>query len=185
MTGGWKGTGQESITHGDFGEMWLEVAAASIGLLHGKAPIPDLEKADVEVTYNGELNGFLNPSVKIQVKTTTQNFSVDPASGDMTYGLDAKTYGFLRKENHCTPRAVAVVGLNGNGQRSRVTDEGLLLLGHARWVDLKGAPESQNAATVSITLPGCNTFDQFGLMEMIGTIGIPRSTRATPQDYWE
>ena len=53
---------------GDFGEAWLEVVASGCGLLRGRSTL-DLEKADVELTYPGRLEGSYCPTVKVQVKT--------------------------------------------------------------------------------------------------------------------
>ena len=54
---------------GDFGETWLEVVASGCGLLHGWATTLDLDKADVQLTLRGYVDGTYSPTVLVQVKT--------------------------------------------------------------------------------------------------------------------
>ena len=70
----------QNAIQGDFGEAWLEVVASGCGLLRGRSTL-DLEKADLELTYPGLLEGSYCPSVKMQVKTQV-NLKTD-ANGNL------------------------------------------------------------------------------------------------------
>ncbi len=53
---------------GDFGETWVELMAAAGRVLHNRSSTLDLDKADVELTLQGEHWGTYSPTVKVQVK---------------------------------------------------------------------------------------------------------------------
>lgn len=61
---------RENQEQGDFGEAWLHVIAAGSNILHGTPTTLDLEKADVELVLQGDVDGMYCPTVKVQVKTT-------------------------------------------------------------------------------------------------------------------
>jgi Domain of unknown function (DUF4365) len=166
---------------GDFGEAWLEVVASGCGLLRGRSTL-DLEKADVELTYPGQLEGSYCPTVKVQVKTQV-NLKTDP-NGNLVYNLDVQTYDSLRRDDHTVRRVLVVIGLMADGPRVRLHEDGTLLVGHGAWASLEGHPPTPNTTTQVVRLPAANTLDENGLYRMLSTYGIRRPFPVPDEDPW-
>ena len=168
---------------GDFGEAWLEAVAAGCGLLHGRPATLDHQKADVQLTFPGDIGGTYNPTVMVQVKTEV-NLRADQ-DGNFAYDLDLSTYDMLRRDDHSVRRILAVIGLSGDGTRVRLHVDGTLLVGRGAWVSLEGQPASVNTTSQVIRLPAVNTLDEPGLYRMLGTYGVRRSSPVPDVDLWE
>ena len=84
---------EQNALQGDFGEAWLEAVAAGCGILHGRPTSLDLQKADVHLYLRALVNGVYNPSVLVQVKTTTTLRRIGDG-GDYSFDLDIETYVF-------------------------------------------------------------------------------------------
>lgn len=166
---------------GDFGEAWLEVVASGCGLLRGRSSL-DLEKADVELTYLGQLDSSYCPTVKVQVKTQV-SLRTD-ANGNLVYNLDVRTYDSLRRTDHTVRRVLVVIGLLADGPRVRLREDGTLLVGHGAWVSLEGYPPTPNTTTRVVRLPEANTLDEDGLYRMLSTYGIRRPLPVPDEDLW-
>lgn len=167
---------------GDFGEAWLEVVAAGCGLLHGRPFSLDAVKADVQLMMPGEAVGTYNPSVFVQVKTTTDLREL--SNGDYGYDLDVATYDLLRRPDHMIPRVLVVIGVPRDGENIRLRPDGTLLVGRGAWVSLEGRPPSDNRRTQTVHLPAANTLDRAGLERMLKEIGVRRSTPVQDVDPW-
>lgn len=176
-------SGDEKVLQGEFGESWLEVVAAGCGLLHGRPATVDLEKADVQLTQCGVVDGTYNPTVKVQVKTTTSLRITE--DGHAVYHLDVGTYDVLRRLDHSVRRVLVVIVLPEDGARVRLVEEGTLLVGRGAWVSLEAAPPTDNTATTAVRLPLCNTLDRDGLYAMLRRHGVRRSTPVPDFDVWE
>lgn len=172
--------GVENPTQGDFGEAWVEVIAAAAGMDHGRFT-PDRDMVDVEITLLEELPGLYHPSVKVQAKT--QRGLMVRKDGTMRYRLDRRTYDFLRRPDHTTPRVLAVFGLHDSGTRLRLAEDGTLLCGVGLWVSLRGKPDV-TAKSVLVELPAENKLDVAGLREMIVKCGVRQSTAVPDENMW-
>jgi hypothetical protein len=172
--------GMDNTTQGDFGEAWLEALAAASGMDHVRLK-PDRNKVDVVVTLLEEVGGAYCPEVKVQVKTE-RGLAVD-SEGSLRYRLDADTYNFLRRADHSTPRLLVVFGLDGSGERVKLTTDGTLLCGVGRWVSLKGR-EPIESESVVIELPATNKLDLSGLRDMVIRCGVQQSTPVPTIDTW-
>jgi hypothetical protein len=173
-------SGQNAI-QGDFGEAWLEVVASGCGLLRGRSTL-DLEKADLELTYPGQLGDSYCPTVKVQVKTQV-NLKTD-ANGNLVYNLDVQTYDSLRRDDHTVRRVLVVIGLLADGPRVKLHEDGTLLIGRGAWVSLEGCSPTANTATQVVRLPPENTLNGNGLHRMLATYGIRRSFPVPNADPW-
>ncbi len=174
--------GVGNALQGDFGESWLEAVAAGCGLSHGRPDALDLDKADVQLMLRGVVTGTYNPTVKVQVKTEV---GLLPAGdGAFSYSIDIETYDVLRREDHVIRRILVVIGLEADGPRVRLQDDGTLLVGHGAWVSLEGMPKSENTTKQVVKLPVTNTIDHAGLERMLKEYGV-RSTAPVPTiDLW-
>lgn len=175
------GRGENSLLQGDYGEMWLRAVAAGSGFLHGRPTTLDLEKADIELVHRGELNGVWNPTVKVQVKTTTHLREED---SHFLYDLDVETYDALRRDNETVRRVLAVFRLPVNGDRVRLLEDGTLLAGRGAWMSLEGEPVTPNKSTQVVRLPVANTIDRAGLRRMLETYGGRWSTPVAEVNAW-
>jgi hypothetical protein len=167
---------------GDFGEMWLRTAASNCRIQHEGVGSLDLDKKDVELTWLDTLDGMRNPTVKVQVKTTVG--IPRPIDGCYSYALDRDTYDFLRDSNHVVKRVLVVVWLDEADRWMEVATEASTLLGRGAWVDLEGAPDSENTTSVSVHLPVVNTLDCAGLRQLMTTCGVRQSSKVPETDVW-
>ena len=159
----------------------MEVVASGCGLLRGRSTL-DLEKADLELTYPGQLGDSYCPTVKVQVKTQV-NLKAD-ANGNLMYNLDVQTYDSLRRADHTVRRVLVVIGLLADGPRVRLHEDGTLLVGRGAWMSLEGYPATSNTAKQVVRLPLGNTLDDNGLYRMLSTYGIRRSFPVPDADPW-
>jgi len=111
---------EKNALQGDFGESWLRAVAAGCGLLHGRPTTVDLDKADVELTQRGVVDGTYCPTVKVQVKTTSNLRIAD--DGRIVYDLDVATYEVLRRTDHSVRRVLVVIGLSDDGARVQLVE---------------------------------------------------------------
>ncbi len=176
-------SGLGSALQGDFGETWLEVVAAGIGLSHGRPDTLDLDKADVQLMLRGVIGNTYNPTVKVQVKTEV-NLRPDD-DGMFSYSLDIQTYDVLRREDHVVRRILVVIGLEAEEPRVRLNQEGTLLIGQGAWVSLEGMPASANTSSQVVKLPATNTIDHEGLRRMLVEYGVRSSTSVPDVDPWQ
>jgi hypothetical protein len=174
--------GDANTLAGDFGEAWLEAVAAGCGLLHGRPTTLDLEKADVELVLREHVGNTYNPSVKAQVKTTLDLRDAD--DDHYAYDLDVGTHEVLRREDHSFRRVLVVINLSADGERVRDQADGTLLVGRGAWVSLEGRPASTNKETQVVHLPKINTLDKNGLLRMLRTCGVRKSTPVPDIDPW-
>ncbi|RJL33189.1 DUF4365 domain-containing protein [Bailinhaonella thermotolerans] len=173
---------EQNALQGDFGEAWIEAVAAGCGILHGKPATLDLQKADVQLSLRGHHAGTYNPTVLVQVKTTTDLRRV----GDVYhFDLDVETYEVLRRDDHSIRRILAVIGMPKDGEYVRLVDDGTLLVGCGAWVSLEGLPATTNGKTQVVRLPAANTLDPDGLRRMLEKHGVRRSTPVPLVDAWE
>jgi hypothetical protein len=172
---------EQNSLQGDFGEMWLSTVAASCGLLHGRPTTLDLEKADVELVGLGQWRAMSHPTVKVQVKTTSD---LREENDYFIYDLDVATYNVLRQDNETVRRVLAVFRLPRYGQRIRLLKSGTLLAGRGAWVSLEGYPGTGNSSSQAVRLPVANTIDRAGLERMLATYGVRSSTPVPPVDAW-
>ena len=80
---------------GDFGETWLRVVAAGGELLHGPSTTLDLDKADVELTWQGSHGGTYSPQVKVHLSVLLALIALTRAWGYWLerYSLTTSTRG--------------------------------------------------------------------------------------------
>jgi hypothetical protein len=167
---------------GDFGEKWLSAVASGCGMQALQVNCPDLDKADIEITYLGELNGWTSPSIKVQVKTT-EDLRL-PDTDAASFDLDVATYDVLRKTNQFTPRVLVVFRLEP-GRRIEVEDRATHLIGRGYWLSLVGADATPNTSTVAVRLPLANRVDGPGLLQMLSDFGVRRSSIVPEVSPWD
>lgn len=174
--------GDDNTLQGDFGEAWVEVVAAGIKVLHGRPSTLDLQKADVQLTWRGDHDGTFNPTVLVQVKTTTSIREL--SDGSWGFDLDLPTYEVLRRDNNAIPRILVVIALSVTDERVRLHEDGTMLVGHARWVSIRGLDSVANTTTTVVHLPASQRLDEVGLGQMLKLHGSSTSTPVPDIDMW-
>jgi Domain of unknown function (DUF4365) len=139
---------------------FVHAIAAHAGYICGEPPGPDRDSIDLQVSAGGPMR----PKLDIQLKATKNLIEHEDA---FSFPLKVKNYNDLIAETQ-TPRILVVMQLhpNTNEWLSR-TDEELVLRKSAYWISLKGKTQTENSATVTISIPKTNKFDVKGLQELM------------------
>jgi hypothetical protein len=148
---------EDTLLHDDDVESALSIAyvhaiAAHAGYTCGEPPGPDRDSVDIQIAAGGAMR----PKLDLQLKATTL---LADAGDSFSYKLKIKNYNDLRIETQ-TPRLLVVLDLPRNREEwLRVTVEELIIRRAAYWISLRGRPNVDNSASVTIRLPKQNIFD--------------------------
>lgn len=123
----------------------------------------NFDRDGVDVTV--EAGGHFRPKIDIQLKST---INLTPnGEGIFKYPCKRRNYDLLRIPTQ-TPRILVVLRLPQKKEEWLTVSPDELILRHcAHWVSLLGAPESDNATSVTIDLPESNVFDIGGLRALM------------------
>lgn len=138
------------------------VAGFSIDLLE-----LDFDSIDLQITAGSGDGSVYFPELKLQLKCTSR----DVMDGDcIRYPLKLKNYNDLRR-NALVPRILVVVLVPENLEDWLQQSESELCMRNcAYWMSLRGHPETQNIANVTVSLPRSNQFAVEALKSMIQRI---------------
>ena len=121
----------------------------------------DRDGVDVQV----RAGGAMRPSLDIQLKATVQ--LSDGQDGAFRYPLRRRNYDLLREQT-LVPRILVVLDLpSDKDEWVRILPSKLVMKRCAYWVSLKGFPETQNSATVTVKIGKQNRFDTGCLRELM------------------
>ena len=119
----------------------------------------DLDRDGVDLSI--QAGGAMRPALDLQLKATI-NLG-DPREGVFQFPLRIRNYDLLRIPTQ-TPRLLVVLDLPRNqGQWMTVTRNELILRHRAYWTSLSGLEETQNAESISVSIPEQNLFDATSL----------------------
>jgi hypothetical protein len=137
----------------EYGHGFLHAVAAAAG--YGYEPTrPDMDSIDAAIYSVGPDDTKRRPRVELQLKCTTQFPTVDLAT-DIRFRLSAKNYRDLRVPELLVPRILVVLLMPTQPDEwIESSAEQSCLQRRAMWCSLRGFPESDNSATVTILLPG-------------------------------
>lgn len=114
-----------------------------------------LDRDGVDVTV--EAGGEVRPKLDLQLKATINLKEL--ADGSLRYALKRRNYDLLRGATQ-TPRLLVLLHLpTAMEDWLTISRSDLTLKNCAYWVNLREAPDSDNAATVTIDVPRSNVFD--------------------------
>lgn len=100
--------------------------------------------------------GVMRPALDLQLKATI-NLG-EPNNGHFRFSLKRRNYDLLRIETQ-TPRLLVVLDLPKEERLwMTITVDELILRHRAYWLNLKGAEESSNKASVTVRIPERNLF---------------------------
>jgi hypothetical protein len=160
-----------------FSVAWVKAVAAVAGF--GWAiPHPDEESVDLCLLARGDGLRSWSPRLEVQIKCTAAEplDSAQPADAFM-FPLKRKNYDDLRQVHVYVPRILVVVVVPTDVQDWLNQQPSSLELRHCGyWSSLRGWPESENTATVSVPLSVAQTFDPLqlrGIMQRLTSGGLP------------
>jgi hypothetical protein len=134
-----------------FSRAVVRAIAAAAGV---RATVPEQDENSEDITFVAP-DGLKGPGPKLDAQLkSTQN--VTPQNGSFPYDLKVKNYNDLRyrSDQLFVPRILIVVHVPSDPDDWYKCDsEQIVMRRCAYWVDLAGAPPTQNQATVRIEVP--------------------------------
>ena len=123
----------------------------------------DFDKTGIDLTI--EAGGKMRPKIDVQLKAS---YAHQPESdGSIKYPLKRRNYDLLIEATQ-TPRMLVFLCLPTEQKDwLEVTTASLILRKCAFWMSLKGLPATQNASTVTITIPAQNVFNVESLRDLM------------------
>ncbi|MBB5754498.1 DUF4365 domain-containing protein [Prosthecomicrobium pneumaticum] len=148
--------------------IYVDAVAAAAGYVVAKQDF-DRDGVDVQIRAGAPMR----PSLDVQLKATINLGR--PNGGVFRYALKRRNYDFLREQT-LVPRILVVLDLpRDEVQWLTITPTELILRRCAYWTSLLGAPETENAGTVTIPISHQNRFDIEGLRRLmdLARVGTP------------
>ena len=113
----------------------------------------DRDGVDIEIRAGGSMS----PALDLQLKATVNLRNA--ADGSFRYDLDVTNYEKLRVPTQ-TPRLLVVLALPRNEEQwLSISEDELVLRRCAYWLNLKDEPETNNNASITVSIPERNIFD--------------------------
>ena len=101
----------------------------------------------------------------IQVKSSAKTIIRDDGIG---YDLEMDAYNDLRNVEVSVPRILVLhVQPAVEGERLKLTDEGLILGGHCYWMSLYGQPAKRNRSRIRVHIPRTNLLSAASLADLM------------------
>ena len=123
----------------------------------------DLDRDGIDLRV--QAGGSMRPAIDLQLKGTI-NLG-EPKEGCFRFVLKRRNYDTLRIDTQ-TPRLLMVLDLpKDQNQWITVTTEELVLRHRAFWLNLKGAEETNNKTSITVSIPEQNLFNVEGLQELM------------------
>jgi hypothetical protein len=139
---------------------YVQAVAAGAGYTVAKS---DFDRSGVDATV--EAGEAMCPKLDLQLKATI-NLG-EPKGGAYRYPCPLKNYNHLRVPTQ-TPRLLVVLNLpSERAEWLEVGADELVMRRCAYWVSLQGAPETENEASVTVSLPIQNRLDVEALKKLM------------------
>ena len=114
----------------------------------------DVDRDGVDIRIHS--GGRMRPAIDLQLKATV---NLSQADDHYRFELKRRNYDLLRIQTQ-TPRVLVVLDLpREDDQWITVTTDELILRRCAYWLNLVGAPETDNRSSVTVWIPMENVFD--------------------------
>ena len=139
---------------------YVQAVAAASGYTTSECDF-DRDGVDLRVCAGGKMR----PAIDLQLKATV-NLRVS-ADGYRRFALKIRNYDLLREETQL-PRLLVVLDLpRDEEQWLTITADQLILRRSAYWLNLEGAKETDNRASVTVAIPRNNVFDVDSLRSLM------------------
>ena len=139
---------------------YAQAVAASAGYTTSEMSM-DRDGVDLRIHAGGEMR----PAVDLQLKAT-RNLSAR-ADGEHGFALKRRNYDLLRLDAQ-TPRVLVVLDLpDDENEWMTITADDLVLRKRAYWLSLRGWPETENRASITVGIPAENVFDVENLRDLM------------------
>jgi hypothetical protein len=131
---------------------YVQAVAARAGYTCGEPPGPDRDSVDLQISAGGSMR----PKLDLQCKAS---ITLKAKGNSLAFPLKRKNYDDLRVVTQ-TPRLLVVLALPDDPEKwLAVSTTELMLRSAAYWLSLKGAAESDNSTSVTVSIPSKNLFD--------------------------
>lgn len=151
-----------------FSNAYLQAVVTVAGYCLYKPAVDD-DSVDWGIAASGTIGRVRSPRLELQLKSTSRDILSD---SELRYPLKLKNYDDLRPDEFAIPRILVVVLLSENlADWLQQSEEELCLRYGGYWGSLRGMPETQNTATVTIPLPRTNQFTPQALQSIMQLIG--------------
>jgi hypothetical protein len=149
-----------------FSKAYVRAVAAVAGFSVDPLEL-DFDSIDLQITAGSGEGSVYFPELKLQLKCTSR----DVIDGDyIRYPLKLKNYNDLRR-NALVPRILVVVLVPENLEEWLQQSEAEMCMRYCGyWMSLWGMPETQNTATVTVSLLRSNQFTVQALKSIIQRI---------------
>jgi hypothetical protein len=160
-----------------FSVAWVKAVAAVAGF-GWSIPTPDEESVDLCLMARGAEMRSWSPRLDVQIKCTAwETHPPFNSSDSFSFPLKLKNYEDLRKQNVFVPRILVVVVVPVAVENWLTQEPSALVMRHCGyWTSLRGLPESENATSVSVSIPMQQTFDPpqlQGMMRRLASGNLP------------
>lgn len=146
---------------------YVHAVAAYAGFAVERTDV-DMDSIDVTIKGKGRLDEasiLYSPKIELQLKATS---SIEPDETELSFPLPIKNYDDLRVERPAIPRLLVVLVLpDDRTQWINHSAEDLIMKKCAYWLNLKGAPSSDNVTNKTVKIPICNIFSPESLRELM------------------
>ncbi|WP_322111964.1 DUF4365 domain-containing protein [Aerosakkonema funiforme] len=150
-----------------FSNAYLQAVASVAGYSLYKPAVDD-DSVDWGIAARGGTGRIRSPRLELQLKSTSRDVLDDSY---VRYPLKLKNYDELRMDNFAIPRILVVVLLPENlADWIQQSEQELCIRYCAYWLSLRGMPQTQNTATVTVSLPRSNLFTVSALQSLMQLI---------------
>lgn len=150
-----------------FSNTYLQTVTTVAGYSLYKPSVDD-DSIDWGIAARGVMGRIRSPRLELQLKSTSRDVLDD---NWVRYPLKIKNYNDLRLPDFAIPRILVVLVLPENpADWLQQSEEELCMRYCAYWVSLWGMSETQNATTVTISLPRSNQFTVVSLQSIMQRI---------------
>lgn len=152
-----------------FSDAYLR-AVVSAARMHVELRTVDNDSVDGYIHYTGEIGDQYSPQIAYQLKCTSVAAHV--GDGHIAFPLTVKNYDELRVTNAIVPRILIVVVVpDVVSEWLRQDERRMRLFRCGYWMNLFGAPATNNARTRTVHVPRSQQFTVESLAAMMARIG--------------
>lgn len=147
-----------------FSNTYLQAITTVAGYSLYKPSVDD-DSIDWGIAAKGVMGRLRSPRLELQLKSTSRDVLDD---NQLRYPLKIKNYNDLRLPDFVIPRILVVLVLPETLTDWLQQSEAELCMRYcAYWVSLRGMPDTQNTATVTVSLPRSHQFTVSALQSMM------------------
>ncbi len=151
----------------EFSHAYVRAVASAAGFAVARPEVDD-DSVDLILAAAGGGGTFRSPRIELQLKCTAGG---NGSAEDLSFPLKIKNYEDLRAPNVLVPRLLVLVCVPEKPEDwLSQTQEQLVLRRCGYWLSLRGAPETDNVAAVTVRLPRAQVFSIDALRALMARV---------------